>query len=55
VVYLTPSTLPFYAKDWQISSIVSLESGTPVLTIASFDANGDNVVTDRRSACPGRR
>jgi hypothetical protein len=52
VVYLTPTSLPFYARGWQLSSIVSLESGTPVLTIASFDANGDNVVTDRPFGVP---
>jgi hypothetical protein len=51
-VYLTPNTWPIYGKDWQLSSIVSLESGSPVLTIASFDANGDNVVTDRPFGVP---
>ena len=51
-VYLTPGRLPVYARDWQLSTILDFESGTPVLTIASFDANGDNVVTDRPFGVP---
>ncbi len=51
-VYLTPASLPIYAKDWQLSTILDFESGSPVLTIASFDANGDNVVTDRPFGVP---
>ena len=52
VVYQLPQSLPVWARDWQGSTILDFESGPPILTIASFDANGDNVVTDRPFGVP---
>ena len=51
-VYQLPQSLPFYARNWQVSAIQAAQSGAPILTIASFDFNNDNVVTDRPFGVP---
>jgi outer membrane receptor protein involved in Fe transport len=51
-VYQFPQSLPFYARDWLVSSINAFQSGAPILVNAAFDFNNDNIITDRPFGVP---
>jgi len=51
-VYQLPSSLPIWARDWQLSTVLDFEGGHPSLVISSFDFNNDNVITDRPFGVP---
>jgi hypothetical protein len=51
-VYVMSSRMPVYARNWQVATIVNLESGHPFQVFSGFDFNNDAVNTDRPLGVP---